>query len=94
MFINMDVYVKRLTDSQIKEIIYEISGPDAEITYIKRVSTGPEIEVSYDGDEEYYVLHDYYYEGSVNNGTNSSKNYRKKMLEIIGMEYAERYLLH
>ena len=95
MFINMDVYVKRLENSHIKEIINEISGPDAEITFIKRVSTGVEVEVLYDGeDEEYYVLHDYFYESDVNNGTNSQKIYRKKMLELIGIEYAERFLLH
>jgi len=41
---------------EIREIINEISGPDAEITFIKRVSTGVEVEVLYDGEDEEFEI--------------------------------------
>lgn len=89
------MYVKRLQDRQIEEIIHAISGEESEVTYIHRPYTDPEVEVISMGMDEYYILHDYYVEccNSAYFPKNATRLHREKMLKFFGPEYARRYLL-
>ena len=87
------MYVKKLKDHQIEEIIHAISDEDAVVTDIRRVYTDPEITVDSEGLEEHYVLHDYDLEGFEFLPDDATLIYRKKMLEFFGADYAKRYLL-
>ena len=53
------MYVKKLKDHQIADIMRVISDPDAEVTDIRRPYTDPEVTVLSQDMEEHYVLHDY-----------------------------------
>ena len=75
------MYVKKLKDHQIADIMRVISDPDAEVT-----------DLSQDM-EEHYVLHDYDIEGFDFLPDDATKLYRAKMLEFFGMDYALNYLL-
>lgn len=57
------MYVKKLKDHQIADIMRVISDPDAEVTDIRRPYTDPEVTVLSQDMEEHYVLHDYDIEG-------------------------------
>ena len=87
------MYVKRLKDHEIESIIRVISDPDAEVTFINRVATDPEVTVLSQDMEEHYVLHDYDIEGFEYLPDNSMYLYRAEMLKIFGVKYAEDYML-
>lgn len=57
------MYVKKLKDHQIADIMRVISDPDAEVTDIRRPYTDPEVTVLSQDMEEHYVLHDLDIEG-------------------------------
>ncbi|HIY04866.1 MAG TPA: hypothetical protein H9733_07875 [Candidatus Anaerotignum merdipullorum] len=87
------MFVKRLRDDQIAEIMQVISDSETEVTDIRRPYTDPEVTVLSQGMEEHYVLHDYDIEGFDYLPEGSTYLYRKKMLEFFGIVYATRYLL-
>ena len=53
------MYVKRLKDDEILQIMRVISDPDCEIVSIFRKVTDPEVVINSQDMEERYVLHDY-----------------------------------
>ncbi|MBR4014788.1 MAG: hypothetical protein IKI88_01120 [Anaerotignum sp.] len=87
------MYVKKLKDHEIEEIIRAISDEDAVVTDIKRIYTDPEVTVLSQDMEEHYVLHDYDIEGFEFLPDGATYIYREKMLKFFGVEYAEKYLL-
>ena len=87
------MYVTRLQDAQIAEIIRAISDEDAEVTEIHRPYTDPEVTVLSQDMVEHYVLHDYDIEGFEYLPENATYIYREKMLKFFGIGYAEHYLL-
>lgn len=87
------MFVKRLRDDQIADLMQEISDPDAEVMDIRRPYTDPEVTVLSQDMQEHYVLHDYDLEGFEYLPTDATKIYRKKMLEYFGIDYALHYLL-
>ncbi len=87
------MYVKRLKDDQIEQIIQSISDVDAEVTDIRRPYTDPEVTALSQDMEEHYVLHDYDIEGFEFLPDDATTIYRKKMLEFFGIDYALNYLL-
>lgn len=87
------MYVKKLKDSQIEEIMHAISDPDGRIEKIYRPVTDPEVTVVSQDIVEHYVLHDYDIEGFEYLPGNATRIYREKMLKFFGVEYAARYLL-
>ena len=87
------MFVKRLTDHEIGDIMKAISDADAEVTYIYRAVTDPEVTVLSQDMEEHYVLHDYDIEGFDYLPDNATVVYRKKMLECFGIDYALHYML-
>ncbi len=87
------MFVKRLRDDQIADLMCEISDVDAQVTDIRRPYTDPEVTVLSQDMEEHYVLHDYDIEGFEYLPSDATKIYRKKMLEYFGIAYALQYLL-
>ena len=87
------MFVKRLRDDQIADLMCEISDVDAQVTDIRRPYTDPEVTVLSQDMEEHYVLHDYDIEGFEYLPSDATKIYRKKMLEYFGRAYALQYLL-
>lgn len=77
------MYVKKLKDHQIADIMRVISDPDAEVTDIRRPYTDPEVTVLSQDMEEHYVLHDYDIEGFDFLPDDATKLYRAKMLEFF-----------
>ena len=86
------MYVKRLKDHEIEAIIRVISDPDAEVTFINRVASDPEVTVISQDMEEHYVLHDFDIEGFDYLPDDATVTYRKEMLKIFGVKYAEDYM--
>ena len=82
------MYVKRLKDDEILQIMRVISDPDCEIVSIFRKVTDPEVVINSQDMEERYVLHDYDIEGF-----DYTRMYRKEMLRIFGEKYAADYML-
>ena len=78
------MFVKRLRDDQIADLMCEISDVDAQVTDIRRPYTDPEVTVLSQDMEEHYVLHDYDIEGFEYLPSDATKIYRKKMLEYFG----------
>ncbi len=87
------MFVKRLRDDQIADLMCEISDVEAQVTDIRRPYTDPEVTVLSQDMEEHYVLHDYDIEGFEYLPSDATKIYRKKMLEYFGITYALQYLL-
>lgn len=87
------MFVKKLKDAQIAEIMQVISDADAEVTDIRRPLTDPEVTVLSQDMVEHYVLHDYDIEGFDFLPSDATKIYRRKMLEFFGEAYAAHYLL-
>ena len=87
------MYVKKLKDHEIEEIMHAISDMDAVVTDSRRAATDPEVTVLSQDMEEHYVLHDYDIEGFDFLPDNATYIYREKMLKFFGVEYAARYLL-
>ena len=87
------MFVKRLRDDQIADLMCEISDVEAQVTDIRRPYTHPEVTVLSQDMEEHYVLHDYDIEGFEYLPSDATKIYRKKMLEYFGITYALQYLL-
>ena len=87
------MFVKRLRDDQIADLMCEISDVEAQVTDIRRPYTNPEVTVLSQDMEEHYVLHDYDIEGFEYLPSDATKIYRKKMLEYFGITYALQYLL-
>ena len=81
------MYVKRLKDDEILQIMRVISDPDCEIVSIFRKVTDPEVVINSQDMEERYVLHDDYLPDD------STRMYRKEMLRIFGEKYAADYML-
>ena len=81
------MYVKRLKDDEILQIMRVISDPDCEIVSIfRKVINSQDME-------ERYVLHDYDIEGFDYLPDDSTRMYRKEMLRIFGEKYAADYML-
>ena len=87
------MYVKKLKDHQIADIMRVISDPDAEVPDSRRPYPAPAWTVLSQDMEEHYVLHDYDIEGFDFLPDDATKIYRKKMLEFFGIDYALNYLL-
>ena len=87
------MYVKRLKDDEILQIMRVISDPDCAIVSIFRKVTDPEVVINSQDMEERYVLHDYDIEGFDYLPDDSTRMYRKEMLRIFGEKYAADYML-
>ena len=80
------MYVKRLKDDEILQIMRVISDPDCEIVSIFRKVTDPEVVINSQDMEERYEGFDYLPD-------DSTRMYRKEMLRIFGEKYAADYML-
>lgn len=88
------MFVKRLKDHEIAQIMRAVSDdPECEVVDIVRKLTDPEVTINSQDMEEHYVLHDYDIEGFDYLPDDATITYRKEMLEIIGIKYAETYLM-
>lgn len=86
------MFAKKLKDSEILHIMRVISDSRCQLVSIFRKVTDPEVVLISCGMEERYVLHDYDIEGFNYLPNNATVIYRKEMLKIFGMKYAETYL--
>ncbi len=86
------MFVKKLKDSDILQIMRVISDSKCEIVDIFRKVTDPEVVINSGEIKEHYVLHDYDIEGFDYLPNNATVIYRKEMLKIFGIKYAETYL--
>ena len=87
------MFVKRLKDDEILQIMRAVSDPECELVDVFRRVTDPEVVSNSQDMEEHYVLHDYDIEGFDYLPDDATITYRKAMLEIIGIKYAETYLM-
>lgn len=87
------MYAKRLKDHEIAQIMRVISDPDCEVISIFRLVTDPEVVINSQDMEERYALHDYDIEGFDYLPDEAAIIYRKEMLKIFGVRYAEDYML-
>lgn len=87
------MFVKRLKDHEIAQIMRAVSDPECEVLQIFRKVTDPEVIINSQDMEERYVLHDYDIEGFDYLPDDATLTYRKEMLKIFGVKYAETYLL-
>lgn len=87
------MFVKRLKDDEILQIMRAVSDPECELVDVFRRVTDPEVVINSQDMEEHYVLHDYDIEGFDYLPDDATITYRKAMLEIIGIKYAETYLM-
>ncbi len=88
------MFVEKLKEDQIRQIISLISDDDApESVEIHKRDTGVEVTIISMGMEENYVLHDYFVETFDYAANGCEYIYRKQMLEFFGPPYAERFLL-
>ena len=81
------MYVKRLKDDEILQIMRVISDPDCEIVSIFRKVTDPEVVINSQDMEDYDI------EGFDYLPDDSTRMYRKEMLRIFGEKYAADYML-
>ena len=84
--------VKNLKDDEILQIMRAISDPECEIVSIFRKVTDPEVIINSQDMEEHYVLHDFDIEGFDYLPDDATVTYRKEMLKIFGVKYAEDYM--
>ncbi len=87
------MFVRRLQDQDILQIMRAVSDPECEVLQIFRKVTDPEVIINSQEMEERYVLHDYDIEGFDYLPDDATQIYRKEMLKIFGVKYAETYLL-
>lgn len=88
------MYIHKLSDGQIKELM-RCYAPDYTDIDIIRNSDSIDVELIVDDIPENYVLYDFTVEvyDWDDSGTDCLQNYRKKMLEYFGNQYAVDYLL-
>lgn len=87
------MYIEKCSDNQIKELM-KCYGNYTQIN-IKRTNDSIHVEMNVDGFPEQYVLYDYdvfVYDWD-DTDTDCLSQYRKKMLEFFGNQYAIDYLL-
>lgn len=98
------MFVEKLTEEQIREIMNVISDDGAVKVISVRtydggfedslnISNVPEITAEFQEDIETYRLFDYQIRGFHHAGAGSTYIYRKMMLEWFGDEYAIKYLM-
>ena len=87
------MFVKRLKDHEIEQIMRAVSDdPECEVVDIFRKLTDPEVVINSQDMEEHYVLHDFDIEGFDYLPDDATITYRKEMLKIFGVKYAEDYM--
>lgn len=88
------MYIHKLSDGQIKELMRCYAPDYTDIDIIKH-SNCIDVELIVDDIPENYVLYDFTVEvyDWDDSGTDCLQNYRKKMLEYFGNQYAVDYLL-
>lgn len=89
------MYITKLTDNQIKELIKTYADGYTEIT-ITRHKDNIDVDLIYEDLPESYILYDYTVEvyDWDDSDTDCLKKYREKMLEFFGNQYAIDYLLN
>lgn len=89
------MYLEKCTDNQIKELMKcYATYTDISIYRNKKTKT-VDVELIVDDIPENYVLHDFFVEvyDWDDRDTNCLHDYRKKMLEFFGNQYAVDFLL-
>lgn len=87
-------YLQRCSDEQIKELLQCYAPSYTDIAIVRRDEV-IDIELINNNLPEQYIISDYNVEvyDWDDNGTNCLHDYRKKMLEYFGNQYAIDYLL-
>ena len=88
------MFVEKLSESQIQKLVQVVADDEeAKILEIKKYSTGIEVRIESMEMEENYILHDYFVESFNYAASGTEYIYRKQMLEFLGAEYANKFLL-
>lgn len=89
------MYITKLTDNQIKELIKTYADGYTEISIIRH-EDNVDVNLIYEDLPESYVLYDYTVEvyDWDDRDTDCLKKYREKMLDFFGHQYAIDYLLN
>lgn len=88
-------YIERCSDEQLKELMRQYANNYTDID-ISRRNEVVDIELISDGLPENYIVSDYNVEvyDWDDSGESSLRDFRKKMLEYFGNQYAIDYLLN
>lgn len=88
------MYIQKLSDEQIKELMKYYASDYTGIDIVRH-SNNIDVELIVDDIPENYVLYDFTVEvyDWDDSGTDCLHNYRTKMLEYFGNQYAVDYLL-
>ena len=88
------MYVEKLSNDQVKELMKSYADGYTEISITRREGS-IDVSLVYNDIPENYVLYDYEVEvyDWDDRDTDCLQNYRKKMLEYFGIQYASDYLL-